>query len=386
MVNCVYENDFNFLLDISNDGDDIYDCVSRAILLYQHKHYEMVPNAVRMFYECLIICFFGGIKYMVKDEYGNPKFKETVDDYFANLRKSDDDRYFYEQIFKAGWKDSNVGSHYVSLEKLNSTQIKRTAEELIYKMTEGCFWFYQKRKGKDVCMNVGTLLNETPIENLQKAILIKETEIIKLKNENSSLKNKNNKEILNKELQDKIVTLNKLLNDRQNENKNLEKQIKLLESKCDSKEIMNLNKEIKILLDNNLQLEKIANEEKLRNKNLEEQVVQLQAYISSLSAVEIVEETGANSKELDKDFLSKICKVIEFMNLNDAYATMTTICNLFAGVDNTPNILYKTVLKTCEYFGSYIDISMCELENYLDYMLQNNIIRKNGAKYFLNNV
>lgn len=342
----------DFLFDIEPDGEYLYNCTELAFELYRNEYYEIVPNAVRMFYECLFILFFGGYQSIQKDDFGNPRIKEAVDNYFRKYTASQEDRNFYYQIFLEDWRNSNIGSHYTNIENNTINRLIENAKELLYGVSNACCWYYTKKTGKTINLNVNEMLKKRKVADSCSEEIIE--------------KIKEKDDIING-LQTEIDNYKKLFNDK----------------------VKNQSEKLKIALDTIKQLEKLHSKQilgkNLRIKQLEEKVEKLNGKnvppkVDTKTITSHVDNKVGNSK-FNKFAISNILEVIYYMNKCGAYATINTIFNLFKGVENTPIMSYYPALKQCKQFGSNKNLKIDNLEIYIDFLLAQNLIVKEGAAY-----
>lgn len=335
-------DDLGFLLDLLGfGGEELYDCAMRTFALFSAEFYEFVPNAVRMFYECFVINFFGGVEYCIQNEYGTPDIKKTVDEYFTNTYKTTaEDKKFYNQIFKEDWKKVNAGSHYLSREGKTLNEMIEEDNCFLYNLVSSCEYFYFKKKGKSIkcTVDVQSLKNQAQefkqiISDAYKENKSLKQELLKIKSDNKRLITKF------KELQSRYETLSKDKNQQ-------------------TQKIDNLEKEITKLLNKNASID---SSEKIMSKNV---------------------PLGQAQKETaDINLLENVLEVIKYMNHLRCYATVVTITNIFKGITNTPQILCYPDLKKCRFYDSNKNISCDNVNSCIDKLIKDKKIYKSSGRY-----
>lgn len=355
------KNGLSFLSDeLSNfGGEDLYNCAMQAFELYGDEYYEFVPNAIRVFYECFVINFFGGVEYCEK-KYGTPDIKKTVDEYFTNTKTTPDDKKFYREIFQGDWKRLNEWSHYLSREKYNSKNMIEEIDGFLYNMESSCEYFYEKKKGKKYKYSVD--IDELKFGKKKNY----EQKINSLTEKNNSLKSKNS------ELETKFSKTTKYA-------KRLEKYYEDLKTNYNN-------------LVTNYQRTKSINESLIKEKNqleyktaeLIQKNVQLEEESKKKKSTYIVSKTPSETsvpKISDNPLSVNILEIIKYMNGLGCYATVVTITNIFKGITNTPQILAFPNLKYCRLYNTNKNISYNDVNICIDKLIRDKKIYKDSGKY-----
>lgn len=141
---------FEYLCTLGQSGVYTYDCVIRAFEMYAIGADKSVPNAVRMFYECLVSSFISD-KHKSYDKFGNLCTKETFDTYIRNSKKvTFDDKSFYNSVFLDNWRQVNQYSHWANLQNLEEQELLYHNKDLLNGVKDACEWIYTKITGKSI--------------------------------------------------------------------------------------------------------------------------------------------------------------------------------------------------------------------------------------------
>ena len=78
---------FDYLLELNEEGEALYDIIWRVIYMYRKGFYEAVPNTVRVFYECLIHIITPHGKFIKKKDSNVINYYETLENMFFVFKK-----------------------------------------------------------------------------------------------------------------------------------------------------------------------------------------------------------------------------------------------------------------------------------------------------------